>query len=348
MKTLKLLFLLPLSILSLELSAQIDDLLRDKDITWVAESYNDFIIDESRLDKKDKVMSRTNPLKFINNSEDVLDDRYAIQQWIVTAARNGKFRIYADSDCLNPINANHIWSRDSIYVMNPNTFELQMKVVPNHIDPERIVGFKARQVVYYNARKARFDMRTVAVAPIFIFNYSREDGLLQRCQPLFWFKPQDLTRSQRLSKKSITWGRRMDFSSGIALNEDSRNILKHTSETNPIDDLLTVFERNRRTSFYKREEGLNASKKIPFEDRKKMLWQTDTVAVTDSVGSILHYAVQNSKIESPQVTHLQLIQNWYWNKRKQQLEIYLVATAPLADRFYWRYKMPLFYRRTDD
>ena len=72
------------------MSSQIDDLLRNKDVTWVAETYNDFIIDESRLDQNDKKTSRTNPLKLINNSEEVLDDRFAIQQWIVAAARNKK------------------------------------------------------------------------------------------------------------------------------------------------------------------------------------------------------------------------------------------------------------------
>ena len=92
MKALKILFLLPLSIMSLQMSAQIDDLLRNKDITWVAESYNDFVIDESRLDQIGKKTSRTNPLKLINNSEEVLDDRFAIQQWIVAAARNEKLR----------------------------------------------------------------------------------------------------------------------------------------------------------------------------------------------------------------------------------------------------------------
>lgn len=330
------------------MSAQIDDLLRNKDITWVAETYNDFIIDESRLDQNDTKTSRTNPLKFINSSEEVLDDRFAIQEWIVAAARNEKLRIYTDSDCLNLLNVNHIWSQDSIYVVNPNTLEFEIKVVPNHIDPERIVGFKARQYVYYNAKKGRFDMRTVAVAPIFIFNYSKGDSLLQRCHPLFWFKPQDLTRSQRLSKRSITWARRMDFSSGISMNADSLTILKHTSKTNPIDDLLTVFENKSRTPFYKREEGLNPSKRISFDNRKKILWQTDTVPVVDSVGSILNYEVQKTRLQSQQVTHLQLIQNWYWNDRRKRLEIYLVATAPLEDRFYWGYKMPLFYRRTND
>ena len=232
--------------------------------------------------------------------------------------------------------------------MNPYSFEFQIKVVPNSIAHERIVGFKARQVVYYNTKKARFDMRTVAVAPIFIFNYSKGDGLLQRCQPLFWFKPQDLTHTQRLSKKSITWARRMDFSSGISMNADSLTILKHTTKTNPIDDLLTVFENKPRTPFYKREDGLNPSKKISFDDRKKILWETDTVAIRDSEGFILNYEVQKTKLQSSQVTHLQLIQNWYWNDRRKRLEIYLLATAPLEDRFYWGYKMPLFYRRTHD
>jgi hypothetical protein len=39
MKRLKILFLLPLSILSQNLVAQVDDLLKDKNVTWAAEIY---------------------------------------------------------------------------------------------------------------------------------------------------------------------------------------------------------------------------------------------------------------------------------------------------------------------
>lgn len=41
MKSLRLYFLGPLSILCLQITAQVDDLMRDKNITWIAESYND-------------------------------------------------------------------------------------------------------------------------------------------------------------------------------------------------------------------------------------------------------------------------------------------------------------------
>ena len=46
MNLLRILILLPLSIFSDKLSAQIEDLMRDKNITWIAETYNDFQMEE--------------------------------------------------------------------------------------------------------------------------------------------------------------------------------------------------------------------------------------------------------------------------------------------------------------
>jgi hypothetical protein len=62
MKTLQLLFLLPLSILCSKSTAQVDDLMRDKNITWIAESYNDFMTDSRAEEKIGKELSRIIPL----------------------------------------------------------------------------------------------------------------------------------------------------------------------------------------------------------------------------------------------------------------------------------------------
>ena len=45
MNALRCLVLVPLSILCLQSTAQVEDLMRDKNITWMVESYNDFLID---------------------------------------------------------------------------------------------------------------------------------------------------------------------------------------------------------------------------------------------------------------------------------------------------------------
>ena len=81
MKTLKLLFLLPLSILSLSMFAQIDDLMRNKDITWVAETYTDFVFDESVEGKLgENIPNSVIVLKFLNKKQEDMDERTAINE----------------------------------------------------------------------------------------------------------------------------------------------------------------------------------------------------------------------------------------------------------------------------
>jgi hypothetical protein len=45
MKFLKILILGPLSILSLKSTAQVEDLMRDKNITWIGEFTSDFVVE---------------------------------------------------------------------------------------------------------------------------------------------------------------------------------------------------------------------------------------------------------------------------------------------------------------
>ena len=129
MKALKLLFLLPLSILSLEMSAQIDDLLRNRDITWVAETYNDFLTEQAYKEEIGKEISRVIPLKFLNKNEAIMSETALLQNIIIYAILRGRMQCYKDMDCkIQNIN----WqpsSIDTILQIDPTTFEEKVKVV---------------------------------------------------------------------------------------------------------------------------------------------------------------------------------------------------------------------------
>jgi hypothetical protein len=343
MKALKILFLLPLSMLSFKMTAQVDDLLKNKDITWIAETYNDFLINESLAGKSDGNKSRSMPLKLVNKKEETLDNSTAIMQWLATAIESEKILIYRDSNCTERLNAHNFWSADSISQINPYTHEIEIKVTPNHVNPERISSFRARQIVYYNAKKAQFGMRTIAIAPIYAMPYRRPIYF-----PIFWFKPQDLNKMQRLSKKNITWASRMSFVNGLSIHSDSVKILKKVAEEMPLAHLFSSVKTNRRLPFYQNGTGIKPRKKISFEERKDMFSHTDTLRVLDPLTYKESYKTITEETKPSDCESLQLIQNWYWNDRKKRLEIYLVATAPLKDSYFGGYKMPLFYCRTDD
>lgn len=343
MNVLKILFLLPLSILSLKMTAQINDLLKNKDITWIAETYNDFLMNEALASKINGKTSRSMPLKLVNKKEETIDDNTAIMQWLATAIESGKILIYRDSNCTERLNPHNFWSTDSISQINPYTHEIEIKVTPNHVNLELISSFRARQIVYYNARKAQFGIRTIAIAPIYAMPYRTPIYF-----PIFWFKAKDLNKTQRLSKKNITWASRMSFVNGLSIHSDSVKILKKVAEGMPLTHLFSAVKTNRRLPFYQNGTSIGLRKKISFEERKNMFSHTDTLRILDPLTYEESYKTITEETKPSECESLQLIQNWYWNDRKKRLEIYLVATAPLKNSDFGSFKIPLFYCRTDD
>ena len=156
MRALKLLFLLPLSIMSLNMSAQIDDLMRNKDITWIAETYIDFVFDES----EDKQLGGNIPnsvivLKYLNNKQEDIDEKTAINEWLSEAVESGRLIIYEDDNCTKPCSMHAVLGADTLIALDPNTYEERLIVQEKNIRNYKVSLFRAKQIVYYNAKKAQ-------------------------------------------------------------------------------------------------------------------------------------------------------------------------------------------------
>jgi hypothetical protein len=352
MKTLKILILLPLSILSVKMTAQIDDLLKNKDITWMAEVFNDFVIDESFEARAFEKPNHVIPLKFVNNKNGIVEERFAMQEWLENAIKSGKLPVFDSEFCTKRRIPYTLIGRDSLLLVDPITYKTTMHVTVPKLHFEFIPLFRAKQVIYYNAKKGQFGMRTLAIAPTKVYkDYVNDSTRILTKVPLFWFKPKDLDKTPRLSKKSIAWARRLNYSKGVSMDKDSLKIIKNTLPTTSMNDFISVFETKPKVPFYQNEGSLDPTKKISFSERKTMLHQIDTLRIVDPVSYDVSYKVFNEKIPDYELTRLQLVQNWYWNNRKKRLEIRLVATAPIREMYRgteYSFLMPLFYRRTDD
>ncbi len=93
MKSLRLYFLGPLSILCFQITAQVDDLMKDKNITWMAESYNDFLTDERAEEKIGKRISGVRMLKFYNPAEDGIPEEFLLQNCILELTKKSREEI---------------------------------------------------------------------------------------------------------------------------------------------------------------------------------------------------------------------------------------------------------------
>jgi hypothetical protein len=143
----------PLSILCLQSIAQVADLQRDKNITWIGEFYSDFVT-EQRLENKLKTADNyVTPLKYINASEGSASEEYVLQNIVLQAIKLGKVKIYTDENCTKQVTYDDICNHDSVSTINIDTYETEVKVMANTPRLNKLEAFRAHQILFYNAKK---------------------------------------------------------------------------------------------------------------------------------------------------------------------------------------------------
>ncbi len=213
-----------------------------------------------------------------------------------------------------------------------------------------ILFFRARQIIYYDVKKAQFGLKTLAIAPM-VTDYHYKDGF-RGWKPLFWIKVTDLSKKRELTNDNITWAAQMNLFNGIELHADSIKVLKKTGTDEPMSSLFQTFSSNSKIPFYK--EGFASNEKWDMLEREGYLMARDTMIDMDAYNNehVTKIKIVAHETKAKDIHRLGLIQNWYWNDKKQRLEICLMAVAPLKDMKNeigeLLYRRPFFYRRTDD
>jgi Gliding motility associated protein GldN len=345
MKSLRLYFLGPLSILCLQITAQVDDLMRDKNITWIAESYNDIVTDQALEGKINSATNFVIPLKYVNITEGSVSEEFTLQNIILEAVKNGQLKIYQDENCKIETSYDAICPHDSISSVNPYTYEYEVKVMAV-LPFIKLSLFQAHQILFYNAKKAQFNLRTLGIA-FMIKSYGIKD-----LYPLFWIKATDLSKKRRLLNKSITWAKRL--TKGLDISADSSKILKKTTHNEPLLSFYSaLFGEKIKIPIYK-PNGTEMKTKFSQSEKRELFsrMQIDTIDAIDPTTYETKTKIVYSNLNNDDLKYLQVIQNWYWNDKKKRFEIWLAATAPLRKVYNGvgeiMFKVPYFYRRTDD
>lgn len=349
MTSLRLCFLGPLSILCFQIAAQVDDLMKDKNITWMAESYNDFVTDQAVDKYFTKQLSIVTPLKFLNIKEQPVPEDFVFERLLMEAVNANKIAIYKDANCKIVGSKEDLVFIDTVQICfraDPET-GATFWVSKTYPDGEGIYFFRAHQILYYNAKKVQFGLQTIAIAPM---KRKYDDRNHIGWTPLFWMKVTDLSKNGNLSDDAITWAKQMNLRDGVALKADSVKILKQIDDNMLIASLFQAFLTKPNIPFYT-ADSMPLWVKYSFIERRKLFIQRDTISCSGGE-PMPKPKILNNDIHPNRVLGLRLIQNWYWDDKRKRLEIYLVATAPIIDvkneAGEFLYKYPLFYRRTDD
>ena len=143
---------------------------------------------------------------------------------------------------------------------------------------------------------------------------------------------------------------------GFALKSDSTKILKQTSDNEPIVSLFEAFTTKPNIPFYK-INGIESNEQYTFPERRSLFSGVDTICMIHTITYETKLKTRARSVNAKAIENLILIQNWYWDDVKKEVQIWLRATAPLIEykdndserQYSGNFDKPsFFYRRTDD
>lgn len=74
--------------------------------------------------------------------------------------------------------------RDTVEIMDPETYEIQFNVVENDFDPETVKRYRVKEVWYFDTRVSQLKVRILGIAPLReVFD---ESGNFRYETPLYW------------------------------------------------------------------------------------------------------------------------------------------------------------------
>jgi len=197
------------------LFAQYDDLLKNPDISWVAEYTADFSLDPS-VPEVFNFLNFSNDLNvaqfsdmpgasgLFENSQNY--GRYFSQK-IMADIQGGKYLFFEDDLLEVPIPAEKIKERalaaDTVVTFDPETYEENIRIL-SEFDWRLMSGFRVRQVFYYNKTDKIYGSRVLALAPL-VFPKDWEETMANEVKPLLWIKI-DLPKStEKITSRDVVY-----------------------------------------------------------------------------------------------------------------------------------------------
>ena len=109
---------------------------------------------------------------------------------LMEAAKNGEITVYSTEDdkFTNPLKPEEVAqmgaSVDTIITFDPETYEEQIKVVTNEINPEDVKRFRIKEVWFFDEETSTMQVRVLGIAPL--LDETDDNGNFLYELPMFW------------------------------------------------------------------------------------------------------------------------------------------------------------------
>ena len=341
MKFLQIIFLLlPFS----TIQAQVEDLMKNDSITWIAEWYADYLLDD--FDARDSISNNSlGIIKYLNRDDyDFKENRYFLSERLWKAVEKNEIKVYSD------LNLTKILSKDVAFSdlkhrhgskedsLNYETRDC-MSYKWSSID---VQFYRVRQIIYYLPSKAQFQIKILAIAPLV-------DNLVADIvykEPLFWFKPE--MNLPNISSDDIIWAQKLQTKTS-SLDFSKAKILKNAMTDSIIHHFVNSFENKTTIPFWGESQVGNTLELLTPTQRKTHLHPIESWTTLESGREPITI---NKEFKIQRIKHLRLFQEWFWDERLKQLSMHLSKVAlmyPIENEDgSLLYHRPIFFRKTDD
>jgi hypothetical protein len=327
---------------ALQGAAQNGELLKNKKITWVGESFQNIVTESSM----NHAMGDSLSIVFLQKY--VALKGMNISEWIAPtllfkAMYEQKIKIFNDPQLtiMNPDGLAMI--QDTIRKLDIVTNELNISIENIEVDPKMIAYFSVYQMYYYDSELGELIVKPISFAPVVKYKNS--------FKPLCWIEIVEIKNKPDLSNAALNWSSDIYYSDIPYLSGVHKNIktLKEIDK-NPLMSNFRAFKNKKSIDFYSIAEKYEWIKWTP-EAREAAFIEVkiDTVRTFDvqTDSTIWNFVERVVDLHA-----FKPIQTWSWNAVKNQFEVYTFSIAYMQPYFDVNHKFlyyyPYYYQRLDE
>ncbi|WP_264788659.1 hypothetical protein [Aureispira anguillae] len=353
-------------ILSLLIPAQtqanneLDQLFDNTDITWAAEVYTDYVpnINSYQFGKKEMKkrygISRNNTdiLKIQNEVDDQhIHPRPAGLAHKLFQLTANNFKAFKDASLKEQLSYDTYKDivkqikQDTVFTFNPATSKETMQVIVRELNPNEVEIFRVKQILHYNAKTNQLGVTPIAIAPI-LTTYS-STGEITKTTPLFWMPITEISQAMDLSPSNINWAKRLSRS----ISTDQITVIKGKGQIGDI--VYSIIEKSEKNADKaKLYHTFGNFTPLEASEIKNIRSSIDTIITFNPTTFEEIVQVVSNKLDPQSVQKIRIIQNWVWDKRTQQMNIRLIAFAPIVNRYdeakNFLNSGPMFYKKPNE
>ena len=322
------------------LFSQYQDLMKNKNITWIAEFEMDLSFDLSQSgDHTNELLLK----KFIQPNTKIIDgNNNALSLWLYDLIAKGKVLSYKDATFESPMNIEQTLSLiefvDTVITFDPATAEESIAMVRNKFDPNEIKAWRTKQILYFDKSKNSLASSLYAIAPLVNVN---NIGI----HPLVWVKMDNLFKTAfDENNEAVKWAATI-ICSAAPLDLSQLKVVKGNLN---LRKQLYLDASSGSKKVENQNEGYNGGEMLSKLDIENIYsGSVDTIITFDPVTYIESVQIIKNEFKPTDINQLRLVQDWYYMPEKRLLANRLKAVAPLVrvtdENVEFRYLRPLYY-----